>query len=57
MEDRWAVKNNNLKAYHNEAKESLGQVDTSSYVFRHVPRASNSLADSLANQAIRRGAD
>jgi ribonuclease HI len=55
MEGHYRVKSNNLKAYHNEAKESLGQVEKSSYVLRHVPREQNTVADSLANQAIQRG--
>jgi ribonuclease HI len=55
MAGRYTVKSNNLKEYHNEAKESLDRVDCSKYVFRHVSRESNTMADSLANQAIQRG--
>jgi ribonuclease HI len=52
MEGRYKVKSDNLKRYHNEANESVDQVDCSRITFKHIARERNGEADGLANQAI-----
>jgi ribonuclease HI len=52
MEGRFRVKSDNLKPYHNEANESVDQVDCSRITYKLIARERNGEADGLANQAI-----
>jgi len=52
LNGRWRVKDAKLKPLHAEAKRLLGRFDK--WRAAHVPRAQNSAADALANEAIDR---
>jgi ribonuclease H / adenosylcobalamin/alpha-ribazole phosphatase len=49
---RWRVKDAKIAPLHAEVRASLGQLRR--WTAKHVPRAQNSAADALANEAIDR---
>ncbi|MDQ2964894.1 MAG: ribonuclease HI family protein, partial [Chloroflexota bacterium] len=51
LNGRWRVKDPKLRLLHDQARQIL---DGLRWTARHVPRAENSAADALANEAIDR---
>jgi ribonuclease HI len=55
MQGEWRVKHPNMKPQHARLKQKTGGFK--SVIFTHVPRAQNSDADALANEAMDRGSN